>query len=148
LDKTRKDATHIFLDPNHSHFILVEESVSNPNSMATAMRFRSKLETQLGDTNYHEKLFDGDQASKDLHSFLNSHEKDSLVSFVSSRESGEEEVEEDGISDNEVEQSHVHIPMVAICVNGGYDTLKQVQEFLRKNVPVLLLAVIIYTVNS
>ncbi len=143
MDKTKKDATHVFLDPSHSHFILVDDSVSNPNSLATAMRFRSRLETQLGDTNYHEKLFEDD--SKDLlrpHSFLSNREKEkeSLASFVSSKESGEEN-EGDQLSENEVELNHVHIPMVAICVNGGYGTLKQVQEFLRKGVPVLLLAV-------
>lgn len=111
----------VFLDANHSHFILVDSKKSNINE---EILFRARLETELRKTRLHQVEY-----KKSIKTQL---------SNPSSVASSDDESKVESEFDNKF-----NTPMIQICVHGGYDTLLVLQESLKQRVPILVLSVII-----
>ena len=122
------------LDPNHTHFILIDdgrrvENVINNGTISQEFKipfggeieFRGNLEKELREGKS-EKFY------RDRHnvtsSAKNSYSRRSQVNLI--------ELKKD------------EIPMVLIVVEGGPNTLKTVKEAVEKNVPILVLAVSLF----
>jgi transient receptor potential cation channel subfamily M member 2 len=113
------------LDPNHTHFILVDDG--SEGLFGKEIEFRAHLEAELRkgkSLRYYEKKFKRKRNMSDRSSTSNSRV---LTDF--------EDDNDEEISRNE------SVPMVLIVVQGGPNTLLTVEESLKQNVPVLVLAV-------
>lgn len=107
----------ILLDPNHTHFILVDDG--SENQFGKEIEFRASLENEL-------------RKGKSLSYYKN---KRSRRSFNGERMLAE------NTSQSEDDHEGDGVPMVLIVVQGGPNTLKTVKESLEHKVPVLVLAV-------
>jgi transient receptor potential cation channel subfamily M protein 2 len=120
-DNQKKDMTKntdVLLDPNHTHFILVDDGTEG--QFGKEIEFRSLLEAELRkgkSIKYYEKK--RNQKKKVLNQ-LNSNDSDS-------------DTNHNGITET--------IPMILIVVQGGPNTLITVEHSLKQSVPVLVLAV-------
>lgn len=104
-------SNHVFLDPNHTHFVLVDDG--SEGNFGKEIEFRAHLEAELRrgkPPEYYEKKRKGLQKSSSS------------------------SIKEDSQKENS-------IPMILIVVQGGPNTLLTVEESLKKNLPVLVLAV-------
>lgn len=108
------------LDQNHSHFILIDDD-SHDDILHQEMLFRTRLERELRNS-----------WSKNVNEVLTTSRKNSTISFMS-----------DGIKSREMENDNNSkaVPSILICVNGQFESLFLVKEFLRERVSVLIMAV-------
>ncbi len=106
----------VLLDPNHTHFILVDDG--SVDMFGKEIEFRARLEDELRKgklAEYYEKK--------------RKERKKSINNVLSFDESDEDEFQNE------------YIPMILIVVQGGPNTLMTVEESLKENVPILVLAV-------
>ena len=100
----------VLLDPNHTHFILVDDG--SEDMFGKEIGFRARLEAELR----RGKLPDQYEKMR-------------------------KEKRKNSYNSIENEDAQSMIPMILIVVQGGPNTLLTVEESLKKNVPVLVLAV-------
>lgn len=100
----------VLLDPNHTHFILVDDG--SQDMFGKEIEFRARLEAELR----RGKLPDQYEKMR-------------------------KEKRKNSFNSIENEDAQSMIPMILIVVQGGPNTLLTVEESLKKNVPVLVLAV-------
>ena len=96
------------LNPNHSHFILVDDG--SEGRFGKEIEFRSKLEAEL-------------RKGKFILHYKEIHGQSKNESFEESNQESPEKV-----------------PMVLICVQGGFYSLETIVISIEKNIPVLILA--------
>ena len=108
----------ILLDPNHTHFILVDDG--SEGQFGKEITFRAKFENELR-RGKSLKYYETERLNQQFR-FNN------RASFRAETEGLEKEHKE-------------LIPMILIVVNGGPNTLLTVVESLKENVPILVLAV-------
>lgn len=99
--------TEVYLDSNHTHFILVDDG--SVGAFGKEIEFRSRLEAEL-------------------------RKGKSLKNYEMKNKMLQEEDEEENDNQNS-------IPMILIVVQGGPNTLLTVEETIKQNVPILVLAV-------
>ena len=97
----------VFLDPNHTHFILVDDG--SQGNFGKEIEFRAHLEAEL---------------------------RRGKTSEFYAKKRRDHKADHKEASKNETD----NIPMILIVVQGGPNTLLTVEESLKKNVPVLVLA--------
>lgn len=102
--------TDVYLDPNHSHFILVDDG--SEGSFGKEIAFRAQLENELCQ-------------GRSLRDYQNRRQKSTITSDLDFNNSSDDQ----------------KIPIILIVVQGGPYTLLTVEETLKKNKPVLVLAV-------
>lgn len=133
LEKNYQNSKCVFLDPNHSHFVLIDDNANG--ELGHDIPFRIKLETELRKDSNSDSDFVIEPSVSTLRRLS------SLPSINLSLGSANNNMEE--------ELHHVpekfNIPMILICVNGGYDALKLVHESLKQRIPILVYAVIFET---
>ena len=125
------------LDPNHNHFILVDDG--SDSQFGKEIEFRAKLENEL-------------RKGKSLKYYENRRSKRRSRPSGGGESSGEEdqnENDEDDDEQNETEElksglNKDFVPMILIVVQGGPNTLLTVEQSLKQNVPVIVFAVIFY----
>ncbi len=121
ITETKKEQpknTDVILDPNHTHFILVDDG--SEGQFGKEIEFRAHLEAELRKgrpLKYYEA-----QRNKKKYD-----EEESPI-----------ELEEDSLTE---------VPMILIVVQGGPNTLITVEESLKQMVPVLVLAVSSFCFN-
>ena len=129
-NENKKEAsknTDVLLDPNHTHFILVDDGTEG--QFGKEIEFRALLEAEL-------------RKGKSLKYYES---KRILKKKISSRSSiGGDYAQDDEFKDSDDEESSKteSIPMILIVVQGGPNTLITVEHSLKQSVPVLVLAVI------
>ena len=121
--------TDVFLDPNHTHFILVDDG--SEGQFGKEIEFRAHLEAEL-------------RRGRSLKSYEIERLKRKRKQLMLNGSSGNgnemfagNEPDVDDSSENEANRS---VPMILIVVQGGPNTLITVEESLKQNVPVLVLA--------
>ena len=110
--KEKPKNTDVLLDPNHTHFIFVDDG--SQGMFGKEMVFRAHLEAEL--------------------------RKGRPLKYYENQRNRKKHEEEDSLSESEDDDSHSEVPMILIVVQGGPNTLIQVEESLKQNVPVLVLA--------
>ncbi len=126
-DQKKKQApnTDVFLDPNHTHFIFVDDG--SEGQFGKEIEFRAHLEAEL-------------RKGKSLKYYENKRLLKKRISSKLSSSNGMQQSDEE--DDNEDENSNTEtVPMILIVVQGGPNTLITVEESLKQSVPVLVLAV-------
>ena len=121
VNETPSNPMDVFLDPNHSHFILVDDAIGK---FGGEINFRANLEAEL----------------------RNGHVASYYTSVLEkSLETGKLKVGKT-MSDESTrsESDTLKVPTVLIVVNGGPNTLKTVIEALDNKIPVVVLEVIQY----
>lgn len=113
----------MLLDPNHTHFILVDDGSNG--RFGVEIEFRAHLEAELRKG----------RSLKYYESKRNTTKRLQRSSNVISQYSEEEEDSDEEDCRNE------SVPMILIVVQGGPNTLITVEESLKQAVPVLVLAV-------
>ncbi len=126
-----KGFSHI--DSNHSHFILVDNG--SEGSFGKEIEFRSSLENEIR-KGKSEVFYETCRANRIRREKLKSIENNESIN----------DNENDGEILNESEELKTGlikgiIPMVLIVVQGGPGTLQTVEEAIKQNVPVIVLAV-------
>ena len=116
-DRSKMRRFEPFLDPNHTHFILVDDG--SDSMFGVEISFRAKLEAELR-KGYSLSFYEDKRMRRN--SFFRS-STETIGSF-------EENSEID-----------ITIPMILIVVQGGPNTLKTVFESIEKEVPILILVV-------
>ena len=123
------------LNPNHTHFILVDDG--SCGSYGKEIEFRAKLENELrkGKSNLY---YENCRLSKTKRQLSNSFDRNCEIA--------NEKITDDYFNENASEELKPGlkkdiIPMVMIVVQGGWTTLKVVEDAIKKNVPILVLAV-------
>lgn len=119
-----KPNTDILLDSNHTHFILVDDG--SEDKFGKEIEFRANLEKELrrGESL---KYYERKRMRSRKASISGSAQIDDNTEFDENSENG---------SRKDL------VPMVLIVVQGGPNTLLTVEESIKQNVPVLILAVI------
>ncbi len=97
----------MFLDPNHTHFILVDDG--SQSNFGKEIEFRANFEAEL--------------------------RRGKSLDYYEKKRKGAFDLNKQHITNKEDT-----IPMILIVVQGGPNTLLTVEESLKKNVPVLVLA--------
>jgi hypothetical protein len=121
LNETNKE---VELEPNHTHFILVDDGTSG--DFGGEMNLRSDLEFELSKG---KKLAYYQNPSK-----ASRHGSCSTVDLFRT-------FNQLPNTDQPEPYNNITIPMILIVVQGGATTLKTVYDSVKKNVPVLVLAV-------
>lgn len=116
--------TDVLLDPNHTHFILVDDGSNG--RFGVEIEFRAHLEAELRKGKSLKYYESKQNTTKKLHRYSNS---------ASQLSEDEEESDEEDCKNESV-------PMILIVVQGGPNTLITVEQSLKQSVPVLVLAVI------
>jgi hypothetical protein len=122
MDKSMSDAKSVLLDPNHSHYIFIDDEAKG--EFGHDVRFRTNLEAEMR------------KSKSSNHAWPR--RKSSVGSFINSLD-GETDDEKNSLLDQEL--TELSIPMILICVNGGLDALKQICEVLKQRTPILILQV-------
>jgi hypothetical protein len=135
LEKSYQNAKSVFLDSNHSHYILIDDD--SHSELGHEIPFRINLETELRkDSKSNDELRDFHEDSS-----LRTHPRSSIVSRTTSFDLNVDEKAGLTNNDSHLVNEKFNIPMILICVNGGYDALKLIHESLKQRVPILVLAV-------
>jgi hypothetical protein len=139
LDKNYMNGKYVFLDSNHTHFILIDDD--SQGELGREIPFRVKLETELRKDS--KSIGDWDHGAN---LSIRHDRRHSLTSKISMNVSMNVSIDSGGRSsavDNEscFLNEKFNIPMILICVNGGYDAFKLIHESLKQRVPILVLAV-------
>jgi transient receptor potential cation channel subfamily M protein 2 len=140
--KTSLDANDPLLDPNHTHFILVDDG--SDSKFGVEIPFRARLESELRKgkpLKYYEQmslLREKRQVAQSEQKSLSSSELERLGVWSGQDESGGRgsDLNVDGC--DEVDNT---VPMILIVVQGGPNTLKTVIEAIGKKIPILILVV-------
>lgn len=119
--------TDVLLDPNHTHFILVDDG--SEGLFGKEIEFRAHLEAELR-KGKSLKYYEQKRSSRKKISARGS----SALAMMQQSDDEEDDHDEDNPR-NEM------VPMILIVVQGGPNTLLTVEESLKQNVPVLVLAV-------
>lgn len=129
LERSYKDARTVLLDSNHTHFILVDDNANG--QLGCEISYRVKLETGLRKDILSKHIENGQHVPGSTGSNRKHFEETMSIGSDGGKILSLEEQADEKFS----------IPMILICVNGGYDALKQVCESVKQRVPVLILAV-------
>jgi hypothetical protein len=139
----KSSPTDVLLDPNHTHFILVDDG--SEGFFGKEIEFRAHLEAELRKGRslryYNKKLGKTISFAESKAKMNRSFKRNATLtrtqttidlgkSFELTSEDSEEDVRTE------------LVPMILIVVQGGPNTLLTVVESLKENVPVLVLAVI------
>ncbi len=100
------------LDPNHTHFILVDDG--SDSNFGVEIKLRARLESEL--------------------------RKGKSLRYYAQRRSSNVDSDDSDQEDNSGEVDNT-IPMILIVVQGGPNTLKTVAEGMKKKIPILILVV-------
>lgn len=120
INEKPSDPNQVFLDSNHSNFILVDDRVGK---FGGEINFRSNLEAELRKghpVSHYTAIFNRAKSNDFL----------KLIKKSSASSSGSNDTSDSGI-----------VPTILIVVNGGPNTLKTVIEALDNKIPVVVLAV-------
>ena len=130
LEKNPPKSRTIVLDPNHSHFVFVDDDANV--KLGQEAPFRIQLETEFRKERPEHEIGNMTE-EKMLYSKKRRNSKESINSFGSI-------VNKLNTSflDREEKQQNFSIPMILVCVNGGYDSLILIQESLKNRVPILM----------
>ena len=115
------------LDPNHTHFILVDDGTEG--QFGKEIEFRALLESELRKGKSLKFYEDNRNLKKKL---------SSRASIIELEKSNDYNVPEEDLDKTET------VPMILIVVQGGPNTLITVEHSLKQSVPVLVFAVTIY----
>ncbi len=126
-EKEQAKNTDVFLDPNHTHFILVDDG--SEGHFGKEIEFRAHLEAEL-------------RKGRSLKHYENRRILRKRLTRTSSLAGYQPSDEEE--ESNDEESSNESVPMILIVVQGGPNTLITVEESLKQSVPVLVLAVNIH----
>jgi transient receptor potential cation channel subfamily M protein 2 len=121
-ENTAMSAGDSLLDPNHTHFILVDDG--SDSKYGTEIKLRTKLVSEL-------------KRGKSLRYYEQKRERLNKLSQSMNASNAFSEKSED-CSEEEVDDS---IPMILIVVQGGPNTLSTVTESIKENIPILVLVV-------
>ena len=125
--KEQPKNTDVLLDPNHTHFILVDDG--SEGLFGKEIEFRAHLEAEL-------------RKGKSLKYYELKRSQKKKVSARSGYQ-GQISDDEDDIQDED-DMRNESVPMILIVVQGGPNTLITVEESLKQMVPVLVLAVCLF----
>lgn len=137
--------TDVLLDPNHTHFILVDDG--SENQFGKEIEFRAHLEAELRkgrSLKYYESKR-SQRLKRQQHQIsarstsLNRLEQQAQTAPSSSQQQQQSDDDEDSQDEDGVRNESV--PMILIVVQGGPNTLITVEQSLKQAVPVLILAV-------
>jgi hypothetical protein len=122
MQKSSTELQSILLDPNHSHFIIIDDDANG--QYGKEMLFRTKLEAELRKHKNYTAAHWQELRRKNSNSSVNLQEMSDEMTAI------------------EQEYINFSIPMILICVNGGYDAMKHINECLKQRIPILLLQVL------
>ncbi len=111
------------LDPNHTHFILVDDG--SDSKYGTEIKLRTKLVSEL-------------KRGKSLRYYEQRRERFNNKLGQSMNNSNAFSEKSEDCSEEEVDDS---IPMILIVVQGGPNTLSTVTESIKEKIPILVLVV-------
>jgi hypothetical protein len=130
LQDTHRESKDIFLEPNHTHFVIVYNAESGED-----LNFRCELEEEL----------------RKRYITMREYESDSTISIrspLSSRASSDDSIEMNNrnISSrkssfqnkNSIDENKNNIPMIHLYVHGGLEMLNTCKKALMNKVPILL----------
>lgn len=148
LEKIPDESVEVHLDPNHSHFIFVDDQCGGVFGQETL--FRNRLEAEFKKGKW--ALLDdgagslrvksaslGDSMRRDTHRRASRLSNDYMSTQNSSYSSAGMVAQFE--AEQEAEQTKHGVQIIQICVQGDADTLLTIQESLRCQVPILLIAV-------
>ena len=134
----------VYLDPNHTHFILVDDG--SDDQFGKEIEFRAHLEAELRQgksLKYYEKKRNQRKKILSRSTSFGTGISGAVVNQNVVTHSDDENDEPD--EDNNRNET---VPMILIVVQGGPNTLLTVEQSLKQNVPVLVLAVNLCVTNS
>ena len=124
------------LDPNHTHFVLVDDGSNN--IYGKEIEFRANLENELrkGKSDIYYENYRLSKRPRQV-------SDDQRSAFEAIYESDANDEDSDGNVNEELKSGLKKdvIPMVLIVVQGGPNSLKTVAKAIEQNVPILVLAV-------
>jgi hypothetical protein len=118
MEKPSNELYSMLLDPNHSHFIIIDDDAKG--EFGKDMLFRTRLESELRKYNSYTAAQWQELRRKKNDSSVQSTDRTSIPKH---------------------DHTNFSIPMILICVNGGYDALKHINACLKMRTPILLLQV-------
>jgi hypothetical protein len=119
------------LDPNHSHFILIDNTCNG--ELGFDIQFRIRLETELRTSGHCSASLLEEPSTASTNRKLSSGGVSSSLNLSLGSDKNEADVAK--------KSEKLNATMILICVNGGYDALRLIDESLKQNVPVLVLLV-------
>jgi hypothetical protein len=126
----------VHLDPNHTNFIILDDQCGG--EFCQEIPFRIMVESEFRTNEFHNlnKPNNYDRSPRSPLSPVNRKFSSTSMneSYTSSGLRGKTSV-------HEKYHSKFNIKMIQICVQGGFDTLLVIQESLKAQVPILILAV-------
>lgn len=139
--------TDVLLDPNHTHFILVDDG--SENQFGKEIEFRAHLEAELRkgrSLKYYEskrsqRLKKQQQQLSARSISLNRLETSQHSNSQQPTPQPPQQSDDDDDDDDEDGVKNESVPMILIVVQGGPNTLITVEQSLKQTVPVLILAV-------
>lgn len=132
--------TDVLLDPNHTHFILVDDG--SENQFGKEIEFRAHLEAELRkgrSLKYYESK--RNQRIKKYQQQLSARSISPNRLESQPQPPPKEPSDDDDDSQDEDGVKNESVPMILIVVQGGPNTLITVEQSLKQTVPVLILAV-------
>lgn len=123
--KPAAKTTDVLLDPNHTHFILVDDG--SEGLFGKEIEFRAHLEAEL-------------RKGKSLKYYEQKRSSSKRKTYSRSSSSGQNPSDDEDDEHDEENPRNEMVPMILIVVQGGPNTLLTVEESLKQNVPVLVLA--------
>jgi hypothetical protein len=127
LGKDHDNPKRMPLDAYHSHFIIIDNDCKGELDRDTS--FRLKFEAELRKNTSDLILGDATPTPSSRRNSIKSDTDDDL-SVGSNKKETTKEQEKSGV------------PMVLICVNGGYNALKMIDESIKCRVPLLVMKVL------
>jgi hypothetical protein len=126
LDKDQDNSKRLPFDHYHSHFILVDNHSQGEHGQE--LQFRLRLESELR-KNTSKMFLDDDSISLSCSSRRNS-----IKSGIDDNSSLNKR-------ETDARRASIEVPMVLVCVNGGYHALRMIDESLKVHLPFLLIEV-------
>lgn len=117
------------LNPNHSLFILIDDG--SEGQFGKEIEFRSELEAEIRkgrNIEYYQELMRRKRRGR---IYSKTHQNHLLGTYLRNFHANNE---------NNDDENTEQVPMVLICVQGGFYSLKTVVKSIEKNIPVLFLA--------
>lgn len=143
--------TDVLLDPNHTHFILVDDG--SEGQFGKEIEFRAHLEAELrkgkslkyyeSRRNTRKKVSARSTNSAASMANTNPNNNNTPNSMSATNQQTGHQSDDDNDSQDEDGIRNETVPMILIVVQGGPNTLITVEESLKQAVPVLILAVIL-----
>ncbi len=131
MQDTHRESKDIFLEPNHTHFIIVYNAESGED-----INFRCELEEELRKRYLTMREYESDNTVSSIRSPLSSRaSSDGSIDInnknISSRKSSLE-------NKNSIEENKNNIPMIHLYVHGGLEMLNTCKKALVNKIPILL----------